>query len=204
MKFKAATLAVLSSVILHTAAYANDGFYVGALVGYNSTDIEYEDNIVPLKSEFSATGGEFGIFAGYEKNLENKLFVAGEVEYVLSGAENELVSGGESLKTSKDNSYGVSARLGYDMGQVRPYVKLGYVRAEFEQELSGTINAKDDESKTGFAYGVGADIAVNDRWAVRGEFTQVAYDEIEVVDGANRVTYDPTESSARIGLSYKF
>jgi len=179
-------------------------FDAGALLGYNSTDIEYEDNFNPLESEFSATGGEFGVFAGYEKTLKNKVFVAGEVEYVLSGAENEISSGGEEIKTSKNHSYGASARLGYDMGQVRPYVKLGVVSAEFEQELSGTINAKGDESKTGFAYGLGADVAVSDRWSVRGEFTQVAYDEIEEVSGANRVSYDPSESTARIGVSYKF
>lgn len=202
MKTTALTLALSAT---STAAFAADAFYVGALIGHNSTDIEVSEDWTPSSYDgFSASGADIGVFAGYKKQIDDAFYVAGEVEYARSSADNEITAGADTLKTSKDSSYGVAARLGYDMGQIAPYVRLGYTRAKFEQELSGTLTAKGDESKSGWSVGAGAEVAITDNLALRGEYVRTDYSKITATDGTNTITYDPTEHMTRVGIAYRF
>lgn len=187
------------------SAQAFDGLYAGATAGHNSTDIKVSENWTPSTYDsFGASGGEIGVFAGYGQEVAPSIYMGGEIEANKSNAEFKYSTSTDTLKVSKEHAYGVAVRAGYAAGNVMPYVRVGYNKAKFKGELSGTLTGSETESKGGLAFGAGMQWKATDMFSLRGEFVRTNYGKITDTDGTNTITYDPTENVARVGVSVHF
>ncbi|MGE0290066.1 MAG: outer membrane protein [Bradyrhizobium sp.] len=205
MRMTYASAAAMVALASSTHAANFDGFYVGAQVGHDSTDIKVSENWSPATYDgFSATGADYGVYAGYGHTFDSHLHLGLEVEGNLSTADNTITTATDTLKTEKEHAYGAALRAGYVADTVMPYVRVGYTSAKFKQALSGTLSASGDETESGLAYGAGLEWALSDRIAARAEFVRTAYGKIRQTDGTNTITYDPTETVARVGVSVRF
>lgn len=195
------------TVLASTPVWAFDGPYAGVQVGYNNTNVKYTESDgtdFATLDGLSMKGADYGVFAGYGKTLGSNFYLGGEVEYNGSNAKNEITSSVIlNSETKKKSSYGVAARAGYVVDdKLMPYVRLGYNRAKFEQEVENWGSG--DETKGGIAYGAGVEYKATDSIALRGEFVRTSYGKMSVTDGTDTTTYKPTESVARVGISYRF
>lgn len=187
-----------------STAQSFDGAYAGAHLGHNGTNIEVTETWTPSSYDgFSASGLEYGPFAGYGQTLKGGIYLGTEAEASLSSAENKISSPPDTLTTEKKHSYGASARAGYDMGAVMPYVRIGINRAKFKQTLTGTLSGSANESKSGIAYGAGIEAKLTDSMSLRGEFVQTSYGKISDTHGTDTITYKPKENVARVGLAVR-
>lgn len=151
----------------------------------------------------SAKGADYGLFGGYGKVLGNNVYLGAEAEYNGSQAKNQTDSNVFlNTETKKKSSYGVAARAGYVLGDTMPYVRVGYNRAKFEQDVE-TLGSS-DETKGGVSLGAGMEYKATDHIALRGEFVHTSYGKMSMDDGTSQVSYKPQESVARVGISYRF
>lgn len=198
------TIAALLAVAGSAHAGGFDGAYVGLNIGHNSTDTKIAEDWTPSSFELGASGVDYGLMGGYGQTIDNNIFLGAEVEGNLSSADSKITNGTDTLKLSKQHSYGVAVRAGYDMGQVLPYVRVGYTRAKFESKLSGTYTGKGSDTLGGIAVGAGLEAKVSDNMSLRGEFVHTAYSKSTDTDGTNTISAKPTENVARVGLAYRF
>lgn len=181
-----------------------DGAYAGLNIGHNSTDVKITEDWTPSSFELGASGMDYGLMDGYGQTVNGDIYLGAEMEANLSSADSKITYGADTLKLSKKNSYGVAVRAGYDMGSVLPYVRVGYNRAKFESELSGTYTGKGSDTLGGIALGAGMEAKVSDNVSLRGEFVHTAYGKSTDTDGTNTITAKPTENVARVGVAFRF
>lgn len=148
------------------------GFYAGL-------QMSYADFSVNLDGVDDATGGVYGIHAGYNHQFPNDMVVGGEITYDHSSAENDVWQV-ERLMT-------VRAKVGYAFDNWLVYGLAGYahVRTEGSDRSYGKSG--------GIVFGVGADYAVSDKWRVGGSWEGYRFsdfendsDDLEVDGGALR------------------
>jgi opacity protein-like surface antigen len=205
------TTAALTVMVTGAYAAGMNGAYAGAQLGYNSTSVKYnetDNSTYNLTIDgLSAKGADYGLFAGYGQTVGgSNVYLGGEAEYTLSNAENKLSAAGlgtaGDVTTKKKDSYGGAIRAGYVMGNVMPYARVGYNRAEFKQTATGL--GSQSESKGGVAYGIGMEYAPCDNIGLRGEFVRTSYGKIDASGGGITASYKPVENVARVGLAYRF
>lgn len=147
------------------------GPYVGARVGINNAEID------PADSEAAFTGG---VQAGYDMNL------GGPVVGVEGSADfNSKTDYG--LGEIGSNIWGLSGKLGVDMGQVMPYGKLGWAYTN----LTGDA----DEGEGGLTGGLGLEYKMMPNVSVKGEWT---YNNAEFFGGT-----DVTNNAFTVGVNYR-
>ncbi len=128
------------------------GFYVGgAIANIDTSDLADLD------------GNGFGLHGGYLADLGTWV-VGGELE--LSRYEFDAAGDPEA------DVIRLKGRVGYDAGQVLPYLALGFAQIDSDDL------AIDNES--GVFYGIGADFAVTDNILIGGEFLQHQFDDIDL------------------------
>lgn len=204
------TAAALLAIATSAHAAGMDGAYAGVQLGHSSDNVKYNETD---NSSYNLTidgldvkGADYGFFGGYGKTLSNNVYLGGEAEYDMSNADNKLSANGLGIsgdvKTSKKHSYGAAARVGYVMGNIMPYARVGYTRSKFEQEVSGV--GKDNATKGGVSLGAGLEYSPAPNWGIRGEFVRTSYSKITGSDSGVDYSYKPTETVARVGVSYHF
>ncbi|WP_316015951.1 outer membrane beta-barrel protein [Roseobacter sp. HKCCA0434] len=148
-------LPILSAGLAH-AQTAGEGLYLGAAGG---------GQLASLDGGPEADGGTLEGFAGYAFEIGDSAFVAGEVNYTISGADDN----GLDL----DDSYGVGALAGYDVTRnTAVYGRLGYQRGEGE-----TPGGNFDED--GLRYGLGVDMDGPAEYRLRIEVDRIEYQDVD-------------------------
>jgi OOP family OmpA-OmpF porin len=172
-----AALALLGA----TAAQADvrPGFYGGVSIG--SASVEDDD------SGFDGDDTGFKLFGGYSFN-DN---FAVELAYINGGGpDDDFGPINVELEVSGFNASAVG-RLPVSE-TVALFGKLGFASYDVEATArSGGFSASEDDSDTDISYGVGASIAINERFDVR-----VEYEAIDVSEGAFNLL--------SVGGSYRF
>ena len=156
-------LAMGASVIFVAAVSASKAradWYVGAAVSQayvNESGLDEND-----------TGGK--IFGGYRFND----YIAAEAEFYDFGDQSD------SVNSFSVNGGGVALVGSVPLTDSFKVFAKGGVHS-WSLDVSGPIAAQfSDTSDTDPYYGVGADYAINDRWAIRGEYTRYEVDNFDV------------------------
>ena len=194
----AAVLAGFSS----NAAAAPE-IYLGAQMGYQSTDMEYTEggsysfssgNFSYSSSgsgttNYSADGIAGGIFAGIKFYVSEGIYLSPEVNLGTSNADGGYTegyrdsngnSGSYSIKAEAGQSYGFGVLLGKDLtASTSIYGRLGYQRTEYELTESGTgfDTISDDETFGGIRYGIGLETAMTNNLALRLDWSLTNYSD---------------------------
>lgn len=161
-----------------STATASDwgGFYLGGQIGQLSADV--------ANDTFDGNGLTYGLHAGYRADL-GTLVLGFEGEIDFSDIDLQVSATGAPVSTTIDGARRAMFNLGYDAGNVLPYLAIGYAWVD----ASGT-------DLDGAAYGVGLDYRLNDRVTIGGRF--LAHD----LEDESGVESDATSISLR--ASYRF
>lgn len=188
------------------SAVAAPELYLGAQMGYQSTDLEYTQGFSFVDSvssssgsstaDFSVDGVAGGIFAGAKFYVRESLYLATEVNLGTSNADGGIREGSSfeiddgtfsdsgssssSINAEAGKSYGFGVLLGKDLTpSTSIYGRLGYQRTEYELTASGTglDTVSDDETFGGIRYGIGLETAMTNNLALRLDWSLTDYSD---------------------------
>lgn len=163
-------------VVTQTAAAPGmdwTGFYAGLQYGQGDLEGSY--------GGISADAGDFdaiGLHGGYNRDF-GKYVLGAELDYNKVELDDADLDG---------DLVRLKGRAGADLGRFMPYVTLGVAH------LSG-----DDDSETGFMYGLGADFMATEKFVVGLEYANHEFDDVGGVDGL-----DAEADLLQVRASYRF
>lgn len=226
---KNTVLALTSATLFGFAATAQAApeFFVGAEAGYQNIDMEASlsasNNTFQYggSEDYSMSGVSGGIFAGMKFNVNNRFYLAPEVNLGTSNAKGGIsysesdISGysySESYELEAGTSYGLGLLAGFNVTEATSiYGRLGYQRTNFEltessfNSFSGSESFSGDEDLNGVRYGVGIETALTPVVALRLDWSQTQYSDYSyTTEFDEKATLDPTESQFKVGVSYRF
>jgi len=176
--------------IVAPRSFAWNGVYLGLNGGYLNVD-SYGSGSATVGN---ASGGIFGLTAGYNAQLPNNVVLGAETDYGMANADGSGNPGSgkvESLLTAR-------VRAGLAMDRLLPYVTAGYAGANVKLS-DGTTT--DKSFANGWTAGAGAEYAFSDNLSAKAEAFYVKLGKGDVPD-ATKAGYDG--GLYRVGLNYHF
>jgi outer membrane immunogenic protein len=170
-------LAALAASAAATPAFAQDAPFSGpraeAIVGWDHVG---DDSI----SNGSRDGVVYGGQLGYDYQTGNTVFgIEGEVTGATTkDTANGVLVAGDSLRVSAGRDLYVGGRVGFVVGErALIYAKGGYTNARFNTEYTSTTsNIEDHDTIDGWRLGAGAEVKLNDKVYLKGEYRFSKYD----------------------------
>jgi len=209
-------------IFIITAGNAGAGFYAGAGVGVDTVNFKQVSNVfstnfdVINKSHLSASGVFGTLFGGYEL-LCNQFYLAGEINGNLSStgtttSNKEFVHGDMTDVILKvNNNFGVSIMPGYQFSPATLfYGRSGMANSKIQQKSSDISLEYFTKRRTGFRYGLGIKQALNERVALRLDYSRVDYHNIntDTADPVGKVSkwtkINPLQQLVELGVVIKF
>lgn len=183
------------------APYWN-GWYVGGVLGYAYTDMD-----------FTAPAGGFGVepdgvvgggLLGWNRQVGN--YVLGvEADIVGADVNDTQAFGVNSVAASMDWLLGVRGRIGVLVTpQTMVFGTIGAGFAEFDLPVAGAGGGSGSETFSGLQLGAGMETALNDRWSVRFDYLWTDLGSETVSYAGQSVTYDPDVHQVRGALVFRF
>lgn len=165
--------AVLSTAItVHAQNFT--GPYLGATVGmahYNTKISGEEFSIDGL----GADGPNFGVVLGIG-NTSGNVYYGVEGNFGLNSGDFSTRTGNEKVEMDVEETYGVSASLGFIMGDWMPYGLVGWQRVKLDVLATGPMaSVSDDETFDGFRAGAGLEYQGYGPVFFRGEYNYIGY-----------------------------
>lgn len=219
-------VSAVTAMVSATTAFADDadaqsrarfdwsGGYVGASVGYGwgASKLDYDNSTYFARLD---PGGFFGgVYAGFNRQLANRVVVGLEGDVQISGIGSSNVlgyNGGVDLfrRFFSDQEWNAAlrARLGYAADRFMPYLAGGLAVARYGHgETQHPVTAFSTEATyLGWTAGVGLEFAATDNVIVRAEYR---YSDFGSRRFENTATFphvvDLESSDLRFGVSYKF
>lgn len=166
------------------------GLYLGAQAGYGwgNTDVRGLD----------PKGLIVGGFAGYNVQLDGSPVVFGvETDFNFADVDDRVAGG----KFKSDWTGATRGRVGYAFERFLVYGAAGVAYADSEVKAFGS---KDSKTVYGYTVGGGAEYAVTDNVALRGEYryTDFGKERYSVAGTSGKIDYD--EHRVMGGVSFKF
>jgi len=213
-----------------TSAFNWTGFYAGAQIGYgwgNDNTVEYvtgTDILTGLAYELPSQGPLGGIFAGYNHQM-NSIVIGGEADIEaadIRGDFGDEITGVGAGASHIDWQGSVRARLGFtatDRALVYLTGGVAFANINYVYSRTALIPPAVDEPvtnfRTGWTVGAGLEYALTENVTVRGEYRYTDYgtfrNESKIAFGPGVVNaagltaeQDPTTSTVRLGIAYKF
>ena len=172
--------------------YGWDGGYAGVMGGAGWLRNDYDFGA--LKTSRTQTGGLFGGFAGWNRQLDNNIVlgVEGDLSYNWN---KETVNGNDA---GTDWAGSVRGRAGYAFDNALVYGAAGWTVTR--GYLDPNNGGKDTKALNGYTLGAGVDYKFTDNMFARAEyrFNDYGSDKIKGVD------FNPQQHQVLIGLGYKF
>ncbi|MDA9573464.1 outer membrane beta-barrel protein [Rickettsiales bacterium] len=184
---KLTSIAIISSALLASNAFAFEGKHSVGLDIINSQIVEKESNDHG-KNRFGAS-----VNYKYAIDVYDNFVITPAIFYDRLNANLE--------ESEFDKRYGLKLDLGYKANEVvTPYFSLGYAINEYDFiDSDRSINNSDD--KAALIYGVGLSFKVNDILSVSTEYN---ISEVKVSSKAGDVTAKADIDQFKVGLSYNF
>lgn len=165
-----------------------DGGYLGASAGMAHYSAEISEGGASMDG-ISADDPVFGIIAGYGGSLSDNKYFGIEGNVGMNTADLELSAGDEKIEIDAEETYGISARLGYTQGNWMAYGLMGWqwvnmdAKYRFYDADSDSFESfSEDEDFNGFRVGVGAEYQSAEQLFLRGEYSYTMYNEEGVVE----------------------
>ncbi|MEM8548388.1 MAG: outer membrane beta-barrel protein [Pseudomonadota bacterium] len=168
------TLAVLGIASAAPAAVAEGGGYIGVAAGGATFEASAADiDFGGVTSDLDEDDTAWEVFAGYRVDLPF-IDVGVEVGYVDFG-EPEVDIGGTDL-VFDPTGFNVWGTLGFDLGPLDVYGKLGLIDWDVDQEFGG-LSATEDGTDVAYGIGIGAGLGPIQ---FRGEYEIYEFDDVDL------------------------
>ncbi|MAZ80595.1 MAG: hypothetical protein CMP18_02295 [Rickettsiales bacterium] len=184
---KLTSVAIISSALLASNAFAFEGKHSVGLDIINSQIVEKESNDHG-KNRFGAS-----VNYKYAIDVYDNFVITPAIFYDRLNANKD--------ESEFDTRYGLKLDLGYKANEVvTPYFSLGYAINEYDFiDSDRSINNSDD--KAALIYGVGLSFKVNDILSISTEYN---ISEVKVSSKTGDVTAKADIDQFKVGLSYNF
>jgi len=171
------------------------GFYLGLAYGWQNLTL---DNTVPGNGGLDADFGSIMIDAGYKFNP----YIAVEGRYWFGLSSSNDLSWKSDLNSDITvDSWGLYVKPMYPVSPaMNIYALLGYGSTDVTYDIPNGGSLTSD-SVDGFSWGIGADYAFTDNWAVFIDYTEAINDE-SVYVGAHK--FDASVDMVNFGVNYTF
>lgn len=210
------------SVLAEASCSAFNGFYLGGGLTYSNGKINNKVSIPGVSDTIDGSSSGVGVnaFLGYGIVFGDGFYFGGELGLGYDGSRFNNKSAGTGVfnglrfKSSSSLTYNITARLGYVISQVLPYVKFGFegrsaasLRTPSGNTIAlvngGTVEAK----RHGIILGAGIDYALTKNIFIRGEYTHNFGSKSIYTYNINNIKIldfrTPTDTFL-IGVGYKF
>ena len=166
--------AVLVFVPFSNASAVQDGFFIGASVGQSMVEADVDDPVLPNPGSFDENDFAWKIYGGYNWVLAKTFGFGIEGGYVNLGSPSDDVLSLLPVKI-EPTALDLFATLGFDIGPVGIFGKLGYAWWDADVDIGG-VRFSDDGSDP--AYGIGARFNL---WSleIRGEYEIIDVDDVD-------------------------
>ncbi len=185
--FIATAAALLAGTAFAAPAFAQDSTFTGpraeAVVGWD----HIEDGSIYGASK---DGAVYGGAIGYDFQAGSAVLgVEGEVTGATTrDRDTDVLVAGDSLRVKAGRDLYVGGRIGFTVGgNALIYAKGGYTNARFDTRYTSptsTINVSDDAG--GWRVGAGAELKLNDKVYLKGEYRYSKYDDSDAGIDAKR------------------
>lgn len=164
MIVSAIALAAATPAAAQTATENNyDGFRAEARLGYETPTVSGDGEIYKIGSAVS-----YGAEAGFDFAVSPTVTVGPYVSYEESSVELEDET--STLAIEVGRNYQVGGRVGFGLGGVLGYAKLGY--SNIKLSLTGTTaDYSDTKGGIGGGLGIEANIGKNAYWGFEGNYS---------------------------------
>ncbi|MEA2047109.1 MAG: porin family protein [Campylobacterota bacterium] len=171
------------------------GFYLGLAYGWQNLTL---DNTVPGDGNLDADFGSIMIDAGYKFNP----YIAVEGRYWFGLSSSNDLSWKSDLNSDITvDSWALYVKPMYPVTDaINIYALLGYGSTDVTYDIP-TGGSLTSDSVDGFSWGIGADYAFTDNWAVFIDYTSAINDESVYVDGDK---FDASVDMVNFGVNYTF
>jgi outer membrane immunogenic protein len=172
------------------------GPYIGLHGGWNYAALKADDGSI------RPDGSLLGLQAGYAWAANGiVLGLEGDVSWL--NAKETLSNGSDSLTAKLHWLSTVRGRIGLPYGNAMPYLTAGvaFGKSGVSVEMAGSPLGSASKTETGFVYGLGMDVLIDNRWTGRLEALKLKFGDVSYVAGASSVDVDAT--LIRAGLSYR-
>ena len=180
-----------------------NGFYVGINAGYGFGHSSWTNTSTGATTgDFSVKGGLIGGTAGYNVQI-NSIVLGAEADLGWSGVKGSSATGcGGACETSNPWLGTARGRVGVALDRFLPYVTAG---AAFGQVKGTFATTSFNETKVGFAAGVGIEYAFLHNWSAKVEYLYADLGKAKC-DAACGAPVDVKFNTnlIRAGLNYKF
>ncbi|MDR6756659.1 outer membrane immunogenic protein [Mycoplana sp. BE70] len=176
--------------------YDWNGFYVGAMTGYDWTEADTDDGGVSASPGLD--GWALGGYTGYNYQMGSWVMgLEGDVKYDWNSDKFDL--GGIPMELETNWSGSLRARVGYAFDRTLVYGTGGYAftNAELRDRETG-----DSDKKTfnGWTIGAGLEHAFTDNLIGRAEYRYTDYGDKNLMG----VNTDLSSNSLMLGVGWKF
>jgi outer membrane immunogenic protein len=208
--------------VYEAAGYDWTGLYVGVFAGGASGTVDwtsqYSDEGLGESPEGSLdVDGWFGGVA-VGANFQTGMFVLGvegDIAWADISGEGDIVDSTSIASLNVDYLGTLRARAGVAFDSVLLYATGGFAYGTGSvgiTELDGVIDANEDATFTGYAVGLGAEVAVTENISIKGEYlyTALTTDDVEFsmddydIAGDLVVNGDVNAHTFKLGLNYSF
>lgn len=219
------TSCLLTSCLLAPGVEASSkdtfsGFKAGLQGGYSYSRLNFESKfngkLVPeaesinqhFKTPLSGAGPRLGATLGYDHLFLNSLFLGAGVhgDWMSLKTEGDITfadTRSYKFTGTQKSAFGGRVRAGYLHKNIAPYVFGGYVRGQFDLQLTNL--PKVSYSASGFQGGFGAEVLMDPRWSVGGEYTYASYPRHFIVKISDReISFKPKTHSLSLTVKYRF
>lgn len=166
MIVSAIALAAATPAVAQTGTDTNsyDGFRAEARLGYETPTVSGDGDVYKLGSAVSY-GGEIG----FDIAAGPTVTVGPYVSYEQSSVELEDESTTESIEVGRN--YQVGGRLGFGLGGMLGYAKLGYSNIKLSLEGAGALDYSDTKGGFGGGVGIEANIGQKGYWGFEANYS---------------------------------
>ena len=189
----------------------SDGFEVGGALIRDLARLR-EQVTTPanaiLTDRLGANGMGGQVLFGYLRQFHHIVGMGIETTASYSGADYHLTAIGapaNSFNIQLQDRYGISGRLGFDVsGADQLFVTAGWTIAHFKKSGGTLLGPNYDTYRNGYVLGVGNQLAVMPRLAVRLEATYAGFGEFKAGVGGDGNTYRirPSDTRFIMGADY--
>ncbi len=178
-----------------------NGLYFGGNAGWGSGESHLS---APINRSVDPSGFLGGLHAGY--NFQSGSLVTGlEIDANWTGSEgSEDLSGGDQLRASADWVSSLRLRLGYATGSWLFYGTAGVAMGGLDLSITGPgTDITLSETLTGYAVGLGAELALTPAISLRAEALHYGFGEETMTTSHGSIDTDLDLTTIRGGLSIK-
>ena len=187
------------------------GFHVGGHSGYSFGTVRSGVDGATTSNGFGSQIS--GFQTGFDYQLPSRLVLGAEADitfpnFLTDGIISQRPTARSGLETQIEDLGTVRARVGYAFGKFLVYGTGGFAWSQGQfTESPGPVNSQDQimRLRTGWAAGLGAEVAITPDWAARAEYLHAGLGSTTVIfPSGTRYQSSFDINMLRLGVDYRF